>query len=213
MVGGALSNGGNLYAWLTGALSVDGDRLEKEVGRLKPTAHGLTFLPLLAGERSPGFALHATGAIAGLTLATTPVEMVRAGLEAIAIEFARVDRRLDQALPGAELLVGSGGGLASPAWMQMMADAIGKPLAAGKDREASARGAAICALAQLGLVDIDGLRPRLGRTFTPSPAATEAYALQLARQENLYRLLIAEGGLESRPLSELLAERASSHLT
>lgn len=213
VVGGALSNGGNLYAWLTGALSVDGDRLEKEVGRLKPTAHGLTFLPLLAGERSPGFALHATGAIAGLTLATTPVELVRAGLEAIAIEFARVDRRLDQALPGAELLVGSGGGLASPAWMQMMADAIGKPLAAGKDREASARGAAICALAQLGLVDIDGLRPRLGRTFTPSPAATEAYALQLARQENLYRLLIAEGGLESRPLSELLAERASSHLT
>src|SRR6266566_6193270 len=90
-----------------GGLAVNTDTLESEVGRLKPAAHGLTFLPLLAGERSIGFALHATGAIAGLTLATTPVDLVRAGLEAIAIEFARVDRRLDQILPGAELLVAS----------------------------------------------------------------------------------------------------------
>jgi gluconokinase len=196
VVGGSLSNAGNIYAWLTRTLAVDRARLEREVARLKPAAHGLTFLPLLAGERSLGFALHATGAIAGLTLATTAVEMVRAGFEAIAIELASVDRRLDQVLPGAGPLVASGGGLlASPAWMQIMADAIGKPVSAGKDREASARGAAICALEHLCLLDGDRLRPRVGRTFAPDPAATEIYARQLTKQENLYRLLIAEQGL------------------
>jgi gluconokinase len=193
VVGGALSNGGNIYAWLTKTLSVDRTRLEREVARLEPGAHGLTFLPLLAGERSVGFALHATGAIAGLTLATTPLEIVRAGLEAIAVEFARVDRRLDQVLPGAELLVASGGALlASPAWTRIMADAIGKPIAAGKDREASARGAAICALEHLGLLGESQLQPHLGRTIAPDPLATETYARQLTKQENLYHLLIAE---------------------
>jgi gluconokinase len=213
VVGGSLSNAGNIYAWLTKTLSVDTEGLERQLSLLKPAAHGLTFLPLLAGERSVGFALHATGAIAGLTLATTPVDLVRAGLEAIAIEFARVDRRLDQVLPGAELLVASGGGLASPTWTQIMADAIGKPVAASKDREASARGAAIRALEQRGLLQGDQLQPHVGRTFAPDPPATETYARQLARQENLYRLLIAEQGLEARPLPELLAEQASAHLT
>jgi gluconokinase len=213
VVGGSLSNAGNIYAWLTRTLAVDSARLEREVARLKPAAHGLTFLPLLAGERSVGFALHATGAIAGLTLATTPVDIVRAGLEAIAIEFARVDRRLDQVLPGAELLVASGGGLlASPSWMQIMADAIGKPVAAGKDREASARGAAICALEHLGLLESDLLQPHVGRTFAPDPLASEAYAGQLTKQESLYRLLIAEQGLEARPLTEPLAEQAAARL-
>lgn len=214
VVGGSFSNGGNLYAWLIRTLSVNRDTLEREIGRLEPAGHGLTFLPLLAGERSIGFALHATGAIAGLTLATTPVELVRAGLEAIAIEFARVDRRLDEVLPGAELLVGSGGGLlASPTWMQMMADAIGKPLRAGRDREASARGAAVCALEQLGLLDGDRLKPQVGQTFAPDAATTETYSRQLAKQENLYRLLIAQQGLETRPLPELLAEQAAARVS
>jgi gluconokinase len=214
VVGGSLSNGGNIYAWLTRTLSVDRARLEREVARLKPATHGLTFLPLLAGERSVGFALHATGAIAGLTLATTPLEIVRAGLEAVAIDFARVDRRLDQVLPGAQHLVASGGGLlASPAWMQIMADAIGKPVAAGKNPEASARGAAICALDHLGLLDKDLLQPEVGQTLAPHPPATETYARQLRKQENLYRLLIAEQGLDSRPLADLLAAQAAAHLS
>ena len=213
VVGGSLSNGGNIYAWLTRTLAVNTDTLESEVGRLKPAAHGLTFLPLLAGERSIGFALHATGAIAGLTLATKPVDLVRAGLEAIAIEFARVDRRLDEVLPGAELLVASGGGLASATWTQIMADAIGKPVASGRDREASARGAAIRALEHLGLLDGDQLQPHGGRIFTPDAAASETYARQLTKQENLYRLLIAEQSLEPRPLNELLTQQATAHLT
>src|SRR5438270_1816606 len=131
VVGGSLSNGGNLYAWMTNNLSVERGTLERRLKRLKPVSTGLTFVPMLAGERSPGFASHATGSIAGLTQATTAVDIVRAGLEATAIEFARVDRSLDAVLPGARRLIANGAGLlASPAWLQIMADVIGKPVAA-----------------------------------------------------------------------------------
>jgi gluconokinase len=197
VVGGALSSGGNIYAWLVATLAVDVGTLERRLTSLPPAGHGLTFLPHLAGERSPGFALHATGAIAGLTLATTSTDIVRAGLESIAIEFARIDRRLDDVLPSTALLVASGHGLlSSPAWMRIMADAIGKPLAADQGREASARGAAIRALEHLGLLQVERLRPRMGRRLMPDPSATERYRRELTRQEALYRTLVTERALD-----------------
>src|SRR5207247_10254038 len=102
---------------------------------------------------SLGFAPHATGAIAGLTQATTAEDILHAGLEAVALTFAGVDRALDETLPGAVRLVASGGALLrSPAWMQMMADAIGKPIAVRRSAmEASSQGAAELALRHLGV--------------------------------------------------------------
>ncbi len=198
VVGGALSNGGNLYAWLTRTLQVERATLEARLRLMKPSATGLTFVPLLAGERSPGFASHATGSLAGLTEATTATDIVRAGLEATAIEFRRVDERLDTVLPGARRLVGSGAGLlASPAWMQIMADAIGKPLAESRAREASARGAAILAAEFIGVLDSDSLKTEVGRTYRSNAAAHDAYTVQLARQEELYRLLVHERALDA----------------
>jgi gluconokinase len=198
VVGGALSNGGNLYAWLTRTLALEPSTLEARLRRMKPAATGLTFVPLLAGERSPGFASHATGSLAGLTQATTATDIVRAGLEATAIEFRRVDARLDAVLPGAKRLVGNGAGLlASPAWMQIMADAIGKPLAESKAREASSRGAAILAAEFIGALDSERLKTEVGRTYRTNPAAHDAYTVQMARQEELYRLLVHERALDA----------------
>jgi gluconokinase len=199
VVGGALSNGGNLYAWLTRTLAVELPTLEARLRRYRPVSTGLTLVPLLAGERSPGFASHATGSIAGLTQATTAADIVRAGLEATAIEFARVDQRLDEVLPGARRLVATGAGLlASPAWMQIMADAIGRPVAESKAREASSRGAAILAAEHLGTLDGDRLPTDVGRTYRTVAPAHAAYRLQTARQEELYRLLIRDRSLEMR---------------
>jgi gluconokinase len=163
-------------------------------------AHGLTFLPHLAGERSLGYAPNAFGAIAGLTSATTPDEIARAGLEAIAVECARINRRLDEAVPRASRLVASGAALlSSPAWMQMMADAIGRPVAAGKPKEASSRGAAVFAIEALGLGDAASLDPGVGRTFKPRAAASKAYRKAGARQEALYDSLIRDQVLETAP--------------
>ena len=188
---------------MTRTLALDHSTLEARLRRMKPAATGLTFVPLLAGERSPGFASHATGSLAGLTQATTATDIVRAGLEATAIEFRRVDQRLDAILPGARRLVGNGAGLlASPAWMQIMADAVGKPLAESKAREASSRGAAILAAEFIGVLNSDRLKTEVGKTYRPNPAAHDAYTTQMARQEELYRLLVRE-----RALDAILKER------
>ena len=191
VTGGALSNGGNLHAWLLETLRLDGGALEARLRRMAPAAHGLTFLPHLAGERSLGYAPHAFGAISGLTSATTPEDIARAGLEAVAIECARISRRLDEVAPGSSRLVASGAALlSSPAWMQMMADAIGRRVVAGRPKEASSRGAAVFALESLGLAKAEHLDPGEGRAFTPNKAATMAYRKAEKRQEALYETLI-----------------------
>ena len=191
VTGGALSNGGNLHAWLLATLRIDGGGLEARLRRMTPTAHGLTFLPHLAGERSLGYAPHAFGAISGLTSATTPDDIARAGLEAVAIECARINRRLDEVAPGKSRLVASGAAiLNSPAWMQMMADAMGREVVAGSPKEASSKGAAIFALENLGLAKAEHLNPGELQKFTPNPAATRAYKKAEQRQEALYKAVI-----------------------
>jgi gluconokinase len=190
VVGGSLSNGGNLYAWLLRTLRVDEHDLEARLRRMRPDQAGLTFLPLLAGERSLGFAPHATGAIEGLTQATTADDIVRAGLEAVALTFAGVDAALDGTVPGAQRLVASGAGLlSSPAWVQMMADAIGKPVAVSRAAmEASSVGAAEMALSRLGVRR--RTTSRAGRNVEPREQARAAYAEARRRQGWLYTTLI-----------------------
>lgn len=192
VTGGALSSGGNVRDWLLATLRLNERELEGRLRKMAPAAHGLAFLPHLAGERSPGYAAHAFGAVAGLTTSSNAEQIARAGLEAVAIEFAGINRRLDQAAPQPAHLVASGMALlSSPAWMQMMADAIGRPVAAGKAKEASARGAALYVLSRLGLADPSKLDPGVGRTFAPRAAARKAFRLAQARQESLYRALIS----------------------
>jgi gluconokinase len=190
VVGGSLSNGGNLYAWMLNTLRIDQRGLEERLQAMPPAATGLTVLPLLAGERSLGFAPRATGAVAGLTQATTAEELLRAGMEAVAMTFAGVDEALDRTVPGASQLMASGHGLvSSAAWAQMMADAIGKPVALSEEAmEASSRGAAVQAVARLGIQPLTEVRT--GRTFEPRPAAHMAYQEARRRQQWLYSTLI-----------------------
>jgi sugar (pentulose or hexulose) kinase len=81
--------------------------------------------------------------------------------------------------------------------MQIMADAIGKPVVESKAREASSRGAAILAAELIGALDGDRLKTEVGRTFRTNPAAHSAYTVQMARQEELYRLLVRERALDA----------------
>ena len=147
---------------------------------MAPDSHGLTMLPLLSGERGPGWSDRAGAAIEGLTAATTPLDLLRAGLEAVALRFAL----LDADLPGDHTIVATGGGLAnSPAWTQIVADALGRPVAHSGVAEGSSRGAAVMALEALG--EQPGEAP-VGETFEPDPEATETYRAALERQQALY---------------------------
>ena len=93
---------------------------------MAPDAHGLTLLPLLSGERGPGWSDRAGAAIEGLTIATTPLDLLRAGLEAVALRFALLDAELPGDHTSSPPAAGS---INSPAWTQIVADALGRPVA------------------------------------------------------------------------------------
>ena len=80
VLGGALSNGGNLLRWIWDTTGTDRtDETTAAAAALAPDSTGLTFLPFLAGERSPGWYDDASGVIAGLTVTTGPEHLIRAG--------------------------------------------------------------------------------------------------------------------------------------
>jgi gluconokinase len=194
VVGGALNDGGSLFDWLRTSLHLPALRTaEAEVAALEPDDHGLTVLPFWAGERSPGWADDARGAIVGLRLHTRPVEILRACLEAVALRFGEIDRILLEAMPSGRELVATGGALLhSPAWMQILADVLGRPLLASTEPEASSRGVALLVLETLGLLDepLEKLEPAVRRRVEPRPEHTRRYRAAAARQRRLYDALV-----------------------
>lgn len=196
LLGGALSNGGSVYAWLRETLRLDDDpaALEAALARAEPDGHGLTVLPFLAGERNPDYPLDATAVFAGLRAATTPADLLQAGLEAVAYRVAAVADRLAEADPALERFLATGALLRSPAWMQMLADVLGRPLETTEAPEASARGAALMALETLGeLPSALDAPPARGEVYRPDAGRHERYATARARHERLYRQWVPEG--------------------
>jgi gluconokinase len=194
VMGGALTNGGNLFAWMRDTLKLaEVEEVERDLAAMQPDAHGLTVLPFLAGERSPGYAAEATAAILGLTLATRPVDILRAGLEAVALRFALLHEIVSDEASKAREVVATGGALLnSPAWVQMMADALGRPVVISDEPEASSRGAALLALEQLGAIEsIEAVPAGMGRTYRPNPGGHAKLAAAQKRHRRYYEELVA----------------------
>jgi gluconokinase len=193
VMGGALSEGGNLVDWIRNTFRLpEAEEAERQVAAMAADAHGLTFLPFLAGERSPGWAADARATIHGLSLDTRPADVLRAGMEAVALRFAIIYAMLRQAVPEARQIVASGNGLlSSPAWMQILADALGAPITASAEPEASARGAALLVLEAQGAIPrVEDVPAALGRTYEPAAARQAVYARALERQRSYYEVLV-----------------------
>lgn len=195
LLGGALSNGGVVVDWLRSTLQLPKDAA-RQVAALAPDSHGLTFLPFLAGQRTPDWNPRATATIHGLTLETQPLAILRAGLETVAHRFALVHDLLGPLATAPYRIIISGGALGHwPVWPQIIADALGHDLIASTEPEASARGAALVALVGLGVIpDLDALPVALGQTYRPDPQAHATYRAARARLEYLHGILRA--GLE-----------------
>ena len=175
--GGAVSDGGNLYAWAQRTLRLDPPEPRE------PDGHGLTFLPLLGGERSLGWNPRASGAVTGLTFETDAADLLQAGLEGIAYRIADIADRL----PDVREVVATGHSLLQSGWwMQVFADALGRPVVVSDVAEGSARGAAVYVLERLG-AEVDPAP--LGRAHQPDPGRGEVYVAARERQRKLYEEL------------------------
>jgi len=189
VLGGALSNGGNVTGWLADHLADgDFDALTAAAAGLDPDSHGLTVLPFLAGERSPSWNDNATGTISGLRLATTGGDLFRATLEATAYRMAAIyDDVKTLAAPGHDILANGAAALSSPLWLQIIADVLGHGIdALDAAAEASARGAAVCALDALGAITaLDEPANTVSQHFEPNRDHHQRYLAARRRQANL----------------------------
>jgi gluconokinase len=183
LVGGPLSNAGNLYGWMQRVLNVDGSpELQTAIANMEPDSHGLTILPFLAGERAPGWNDAARAVFMGMTFDTAPEHLIRAGLEAIACRFAQVARRLAPLVAPDTVYVASGAAItSSPTWLQIMADVLNATVYP-TEAETTIRGAVFLATGEAH-------PPTLGPAYTPDPARHAIYQTAMARQQELYERL------------------------
>lgn len=152
IIGGALSDGGGLYEWLTATLKLP-KNVDSIIGKRKIGEHGLTFLPFLAGERSTGYDEYATGVIAGLCTFTNAVDILQAGMEAVAYRFAEILSQLESVVKIREIVASGGAVAASTVWTKMIADILGRDLILSNVPEASMRGAVLLALETIGTIE------------------------------------------------------------
>ena len=131
---------------------------------------GLFFLPYLTGERSPHPDPLARGAFVGLTLQHDRRHLTRAVLEGVAFGLRDgLDLMIAAGMPAPTEIRASGGGLASPAWRQILADVLDAELATPSTTEGAAFGAAVLAAVGVGWFrDVPSATAALVRT---TPAA------------------------------------------
>jgi gluconokinase len=191
LVGGATSEGGNVFEWARNTLNLPApETIEAALASAIPDQHGLTVLPLLAGERSPGWAANATATMHGMRLSTTPLNILQALLESVAHRLALI---ADQLGGDGAIYAGGGALYASPAWAQMLCHAFGCPLLLLDEPEVTARGVALFVMKYLDSRDWASMPPRIRAQLIPHPEASEQLRAARIRQAALYHSIYGGG--------------------
>jgi gluconokinase len=151
IVGGALSDGGNLYALIRERFNLPANA-DELVAQREP-ADGLVVIPFFFGERSTGYDENAAGAIIGMTAAHDGIDVLRAAMEGVAFRLEDIFIRL-QKVAKIESIVASGGALReSPQWTKIISDVLGRDLTLSGVSEASMRGSVLLAMESLGKIE------------------------------------------------------------
>jgi len=178
LIGGAVSNAGNLRAWCLRELRLDESRLERQLAARPLPAHGLAVLPFWSAERAPSWDEERRGRIDGLTFSTTALDILQALTEASDYRIALIADLIVKQERAAPRFIVSGGIHHSPSAMRRLANILNRPIYPNAEPEASIRGAALYALEREGA----SIAPlRLTRPIRPQAAAAAAYKKERAR--------------------------------
>jgi gluconokinase len=151
-------------------------------------------LPFLTGERSTGWNPLARGAVIGLRPHTSSLDILQAGLEAVAYRFAAVKERLRGAAPVDAQVIATGGALiASAAWCQIIADVLGRDVRLVEVQEASLTGAVLLVLETIGKIEnIEKNSADRGKVFKPNLRRHKIYQEARKKHKKFYNLIINE---------------------
>lgn len=172
----------------------------QQADQAPPGAHGLIFLPYMAGERTPLWSSSARGVFFGLSYTTTRADLLRAIMEGCI--FAVYDNVSIAAAKGvtASEYLGSGGATQSAVWCQIKADIYGQPFVVAQQSDGREGGhslglyaltaSAIGWCADAGMC-VERLLPRR-RVFEPSPERHALYADLFNVYRRVSRSLLSE---------------------
>ena len=202
---GGTTGGGGVLRWFHEQFGFEEKHKAQETGEssfsllanLAQTApagcEGLTFLPYMAGERSPIWDEKAKGVFYGLDYSKTKAHMVRAAMEGAVYAL----RHNIEVAAGAGAAVGTmramGGAANSYFWTQMKADITGKPIEVPTSDVATTLGAALLAGVGLGLYgsfeDAIAQTVKVKRKHEPSGLHKEGYDRGYGTYLELYTAL------------------------
>ncbi len=152
VVGGALSNGGNVVDWLADHLApdLDPDAVLALAASAPPGCDGLTMQPFLHPERAPAWDATRRASYEGLRAEHTRAHLARAALEGVGRQLGAVVACLEAFVGPATAVKATGGALRAPLWREVAVDALGRPIEVVDDVGGTALGAACLGLVGVG---------------------------------------------------------------
>jgi xylulokinase len=161
------------------------DKVNQEAASVPAGCEGLIYLPYLSGERTPHMDPEASGMFFGIRLLHERRHFLRAVMEGVAYSLRECLELLNNLGIDAEEIIASGGGAASPVWLQIQADILGKPVRACTVKEQACLGACILAGAGTGL--LPSIEEGVKRFVTMSDLVYEPKQENFAVYEQRYK--------------------------
>jgi gluconokinase len=209
VIGGAVSNGAGVLRWAGSALAPDlaggrggdggDDALLALAAAAPPGSDGLVMLPHLLPERAPLWDPDLPGAYLGLRAHHRRAHLVRAAMEGVGLQLRLVLDALDEVAPVGTVRA-TGGAFRALLWRQVVAAALGRPLAVVGNVGGTALGAAALALVALGAasdpgVAVDVLSPPRNREVEVVAVGPDLVAAAEATRAALPALLAGLEGM------------------
>ncbi|SCF84003.1 FGGY-family carbohydrate kinase [Streptomyces sp. Ncost-T10-10d] len=172
--------------WILATTGVRHAEVDSLLAATPPGANGVRVLPYFApsGERAPFVEPRLRAELTGVSLETTPADLIRAVCEGIG--FAA--RHCLEAAGLTGTLALCGGGTRSPAWMRLFADVLGRPVRI-VEGEVGARGAVLAAAQRFGAELDTAAWTAPAEVVEPDPERAVFYAK--AYEDHLARLAAA----------------------
>jgi len=172
------------------------------VSQAPPGSGGVLYLPWLGGSMAPCVDGRMRGGFLNVGLATTRAEFARAVLEGIALNLRWLREPVER-FAGRRFshFVLCGGGAASDAWSQIVADALDAPVHQPEQPQyVAAVGAGLLAFQRLGLLGFEDFASRLAirRVYEPNPANRPLYRARAGQFVRAFK--------RTRPLFRMLNE-------
>ncbi len=175
--------------WYADLVGTDAGTLSGELGDSLRPPSGVTFLPYLAGERTPHNDAAMRGVFAGLDRRDDRAALTQAVLEGVAFALRDSQEALAAAGTSVDRVMAVGGGSNSPYWLSALATALDVPIDLPHDGDfGAAFGAARLGLIASTSADPNAVctAPAIARSFEPDADLRDAFDDAYRRYRALY---------------------------